>query len=78
MDRVTFATASGIVWLALSMHFAAGLVAIVSGTIALPLRIVPLLLALGFAPILFLVYWMWRVRLRGRLTGLVVGATQPS
>jgi uncharacterized membrane protein len=43
-----------------------------------PLRIVPLLLALGFAPILFLVYWMWRVRLRGRLTGLVVGAIQPS
>ena len=42
-----------------------------------PVRIVPLLLVLGFAPILFLIYWMWRVRVRGRLTGLVVGATQP-
>jgi hypothetical protein len=31
-----------------------------------PVRIVPLLLALGFAPILFLFYWMWRVRVRGR------------
>ena len=35
MDRVTFATSSGIVWLALAVHFAAGLVAIISGTIAL-------------------------------------------
>src|SRR5687768_7536411 len=35
MDRVTFATSSGIVWLALAVDFAAGLVAIVSGTIAL-------------------------------------------
>jgi hypothetical protein len=42
-----------------------------------PVRIVPLLLALAFAPILFLFYWMWRVRVRGRLTGVVVGATQP-
>jgi hypothetical protein len=42
-----------------------------------PVRIVPLLLVLGFAPILFLFYWMWRVRVRGRLTGIVVGATQP-
>src|SRR5688500_18195254 len=41
-----------------------------------PVRIVPLLLVLGFAPILFLFYWMWRVRVRGRLTGLVVAATQ--
>ena len=35
-----------------------------------PVRIVPLLLVLAFAPILFLVYWMWRVRIRGRLSGL--------
>jgi hypothetical protein len=38
-----------------------------------PVRIVPLLLALGFAPILFLFYWMWRVRVRGRLSGIVMG-----
>jgi hypothetical protein len=42
-----------------------------------PVRIVPLLLVLAFAPILFLFYWMWRVRVRGRLSGIVVGATQP-
>jgi len=35
MDRVTFPTSSGIVWLALAFHYAAGLVSIVSGTIAL-------------------------------------------
>jgi hypothetical protein len=35
MDRVTFTTSSGIVWLALAVHFAAGLVSIVAGTIAL-------------------------------------------
>ena len=43
-----------------------------------PVRILPLLLALSFAPIAFLVYWMWRVRMRGRLSGLVVSGTQPS
>lgn len=42
-----------------------------------PVRIVPLLLVLAFAPILFLFYWMWRVRIRGRLSDMVVGATQP-
>ena len=42
-----------------------------------PVRIVPLLLVLAFAPILFLFYWMWRVRVRGRLSGIIVGATQP-
>jgi uncharacterized membrane protein len=35
MDRVTFATASGIVWLVLAIHFVAGLVSIVAGTVAL-------------------------------------------
>jgi uncharacterized membrane protein len=42
-----------------------------------PVRIVPVLLVLGLAPIAFLFYWMWRVRVRGRLTGVVIGATQP-
>ena len=42
-----------------------------------PVRIVPLLLVLAFAPLPFLFYWMWRVRVRGRLSGLVVGSTQP-
>jgi hypothetical protein len=44
-------------------------------------RILPLLLVLAFVPILFLLYWMWRVRVRvrvrGRVSGIVVGATQP-
>jgi hypothetical protein len=40
-------------------------------------RIVPLLLVLAFAPIVFLVYWMWRLRIRGRLSGITLGATQP-
>jgi uncharacterized membrane protein len=41
-----------------------------------PVRIMPLLLVLAFAPILCLAYWMWRVRVRGRLSGIVVGGTQ--
>jgi hypothetical protein len=41
-----------------------------------PARIMPLLLVLAFAPLVFLLYWMWRVRVRGRLSGIVVGATQ--
>jgi uncharacterized membrane protein len=36
-----------------------------------PVRIVPLLLALAFTPVLFLFYWLWRVRVRGRLGGIV-------
>lgn len=35
MDRVTFAASEGVVWLALAVHFAAGLLSIVAGTIAL-------------------------------------------
>jgi len=35
MDRVTFAASSGIVWLGLAVHFAAGLAAIIAGAIAL-------------------------------------------
>ena len=37
-----------------------------------PLRVLPLLLALGLAPLLVLVYWMWRVRLRHSLRGMIV------
>ena len=35
MDRVTFTTSSGILWLGLAVHFAAGLASIVAGAIAL-------------------------------------------
>jgi hypothetical protein len=42
-----------------------------------PVRMVPLLLVLAFAPVLFLIYWMWRVRLRGRLSGIILAAPQP-
>jgi hypothetical protein len=41
-----------------------------------PVRNMPLLLVLAFAPILFLVYWMWRVRVRGRSNGMIIGNTQ--
>jgi hypothetical protein len=39
-----------------------------------PLRIAPLLGALGVAPLIVLLYWMWRVRLRKRLQGLTLKA----
>ncbi|MBT9598940.1 MAG: hypothetical protein IV094_23380 [Vitreoscilla sp.] len=42
-----------------------------------PVRNMPLLLVLAFAPILFLIYWMWRVRFLGRTSGMVLGNTQP-
>jgi hypothetical protein len=42
-----------------------------------PVRVVPLLLALAFLPILFLIHWMWRVRVRGRLSGLAVDPAPP-
>jgi hypothetical protein len=35
-----------------------------------PLRIMPVLLSLGIAPLVLLVYWMWRVRLRKNLRGM--------
>ena len=38
MDRVTFATSSGIVWLVLAIHFAGGLVGLIAGPIALVSR----------------------------------------
>ncbi len=37
-----------------------------------PWRILPLLLALGISPLIVLLYWMWRVRLRKRLQGMVL------
>lgn len=39
-----------------------------------PIRIIPLLIALGFAPLFVLLYWMWRVRLRRRLTGVIIAS----
>lgn len=41
-----------------------------------PVRNVLVLLVMAFAPLAFLFYWMWRVRVRGRLAGLVLSATQ--
>jgi uncharacterized membrane protein len=41
-----------------------------------PIRIVPVISALGVAPLVILLYWMWRVRLRRRLTGIIVAATE--
>jgi hypothetical protein len=41
-----------------------------------PMRILPLLLLLGVAPLLILIYWMWRVRLRKKLGGLILAAQQ--
>ena len=38
-----------------------------------PVRSLPLMFALGLAPLLVLLYWMWRVRLRRSLRGLIVG-----
>ena len=39
-----------------------------------PIRVMPLLFTLGVAPLLLLLYWMWRVRLRQRLAGLILAA----
>lgn len=36
-----------------------------------PIRVVPLLLVLAIAPLVLLLYWVWRVRLRGRVSGLI-------
>jgi len=37
-----------------------------------PLRSLPLMLALGVSPLLILLYWMWRIRLRQSLRGMIV------
>src|SRR5262249_40251197 len=34
-----------------------------------PVRVMPLLLVFAFAPILFLIYWVWFVRVGGRVGG---------
>jgi uncharacterized membrane protein len=39
-----------------------------------PIRYVPLMIALGVAPLFVLFYWMWRVRLRRRLAGLIIAS----
>jgi len=37
-----------------------------------PLRILPLMAALGVGPLFVLLYWMWRVRLRHSLRGMTM------
>ena len=39
-----------------------------------PVRILPLMFALGVAPLIVLLYWMWRVRLRQNLRRLIVSS----
>jgi hypothetical protein len=41
-----------------------------------PLRILPLMLALGVAPLFVLLYWMWRVRLRHSLRGMTMSGAR--
>jgi hypothetical protein len=41
-----------------------------------PLRILPLLSVLGVAPLIVLLYWMWRVRLRHSLRGMTIGGAR--
>ncbi|MGH7695660.1 MAG: hypothetical protein ACRENH_11805 [Gemmatimonadaceae bacterium] len=36
-----------------------------------PIRSVPLLLVLAVSPLVMLLYWMWRVRLKQNLRGLM-------
>jgi hypothetical protein len=43
-----------------------------------PIRVVPLLFALGVAPLFILLYWMWRVRLRRRVSGMIVAREIPA
>ena len=37
-----------------------------------PIRILPLLFVLAFSPLVLLLYWMWRVRLRQNLRGMPI------
>jgi hypothetical protein len=41
-----------------------------------PLRSLPLMLALGVAPLFVLLYWMWRVRLRHSLRGMTMSGAR--
>lgn len=43
-----------------------------------PLRVFPVLAALGVAPLVLLVYWMWRVRLRHSLRGMTIRTARAS
>jgi hypothetical protein len=43
-----------------------------AAVIPAPLRIIPLLAALAFLPLMAMLYWLWRVRLRGSLRGVLV------
>ena len=43
-----------------------------------PIRVMPLLLALGIAPLVILLYWMWRIRLRRRVSGLILAREMPA
>jgi hypothetical protein len=36
-----------------------------------PIRIVPLIVVLGVSPLVMLLYWMWRVRLKQNLRGMM-------
>lgn len=38
------------------------------------LQSLPLMMVLGIAPLPILLYWMWRVRLRRRLTGMIISS----
>jgi uncharacterized membrane protein len=43
-----------------------------------PIRVMPLLFALGVAPLVILLYWMWRIRLRRRVSGLILAREMPA
>lgn len=43
-----------------------------------PVRIVPLLLVLGISPLVVLLYWLWRVRLRQNLRGMMTAKPAPA
>ena len=42
-----------------------------------PIRIVPVIIVLAVSPLVMLLYWMWRVRLRQNLRGLIEHAHRP-
>lgn len=43
-----------------------------------PVRILPLLLVLGISPLVILLYWMWRVRLKQNLRGMMTTKPAPA
>ncbi|HTE86128.1 MAG TPA: hypothetical protein VK821_15490 [Dehalococcoidia bacterium] len=43
-----------------------------------PIRVVPLLFVLGIAPLVILLYWMWRVRLQRRVSGIILAREIPA